>query len=89
MANRSRASVSTVKTWEDLRAITGLGRETIKALIRAGELPGYKLGSRYVIPAAAFEAFCRGEWQANPHPILPEPIQAKPQFLHSMKREAS
>lgn len=63
----------------DLMRVTGLGRDLVKAAIRSGELPGYHVGSRYVVPADAFAAFCRGEWQARPHPIFPHPIKPLPQ----------
>lgn len=57
-----------------LMGATGLGRETVKAAIRTGELPGYLVGSRYTVPREAFERFCRGEWVRDPRPIFTQPI---------------
>lgn len=57
-------------TVSDLVRVTGLGRDTVYAAIRSGELPGYFVGGRYVVPRAAFEAFCRGEWMPQPKPVL-------------------
>lgn len=67
--------------YRDLMAITDLGRETVKAAIRTGELPGYLVGRTYVVPAEAFEAFKRGEWIPQHRPIFSEQITAKPQML--------
>ena len=50
----------------DLQAVTGLGKQTIYAAIEAGELPGYKAGTRYVVPGPAFRAFCEGTWVPLP-----------------------
>ncbi len=55
----------------DLITASGLSRDTVKALIRTGQLPGYKAGRKYVIPADAFDAWCRGEWQPRPVEIAP------------------
>lgn len=61
-------------TIKDLMLITGLGRETVKALIRTGHLPGQKLGQRYVIPRGEFDAFYEGRWESKAKPI--EPVKA-------------
>lgn len=58
----------------DLIVASGLSRDTVKALIRAGQLPGYKAGRKYVIPADAFDAWCRGEWEPRPTPVAPRPV---------------
>ena len=78
---------SDAKSWLDLCRVTGLGRETVKAAIVAGELPGYLIGSRYIVPAEAFDAFCRGEWRPAPRPILAQ--QPNPVFLHSRKERSA
>jgi excisionase family DNA binding protein len=49
--------------YQDLCRVTGKSRQTVCAAIRRGELPGYVVGRSYVVPAEAFHAFCRGEWQ--------------------------
>lgn len=46
----------------DICAVTGLSRASVQEGIRRGELPGYKVGTRYVIPGNAFRAFCEGRW---------------------------
>ncbi len=46
----------------DICAVTGLSRASVQEGIRRGELPGYKVGARYVIPGNAFRAFCEGRW---------------------------
>lgn len=74
--------------YKDLMAITGLGRETVKACIRTGSLPGYLAGRTYVVPVEAFEAFKRGEWVPQHRPIFSEQITAKPQMLHQKERSA-
>ena len=63
------------KTVRELQAITGLSAPTVKAAIRTGELPGYKVGRRYVIPADAFDAFREGRWVPKPRPLSSEPIR--------------
>jgi excisionase family DNA binding protein len=62
--------------YRDLMRVTGLGRDTVKAAIRSGELPGYLVGRTYVVPAEAFEAFCRGAWTPQPRPVLAHPARA-------------
>lgn len=57
----------------DLMAATGLGRDAVKAAIRNGELPGQKIGDRYVIPDAWFRAWERREWIPTPKPEPSEP----------------
>jgi excisionase family DNA binding protein len=95
MANRPRAAAPTNPTEtydprkgvEYLRKATGLGRDTVYAAIRSGELPGNHVGDRYIVPEEAFRAFCRGEWIPIPHPVLSKPAKATtvPTFLHSRK----
>lgn len=60
----------------DLMRITGKGRDTVRAAILSGELPGYKVGRSYIVPKDAFEAFCRGAWVPIPHPVLSHPAKA-------------
>lgn len=61
-------------TVADLMRATGLGRDSVRAALKAGTLPGYKIGKRFVIPAEAFHAFCRGEWKPQPVQIVVTPI---------------
>lgn len=55
----------------DLVTVTGLSRNSVYTAIRLGQLPGFFVGKRVVIPADAFDAFCRGDWQPQPRPIAP------------------
>ncbi len=50
----------------DLCAVTGLGKASVHKGIQRGELPGYKVDGRYVIPGPAFRAFCEGTWEPRP-----------------------
>lgn len=59
------------RTVADLMAVTGLSKNSVYAAIKTGQLPGYHIGKRVVIPGEAFEAFCRGEWQPAPKPMAP------------------
>jgi excisionase family DNA binding protein len=63
------------KTIVDLCAVTGLSRPSVTAAIQRGELLGHKVGAYYVIPAEAFDAFCRGEWVPHPRPQVITPIR--------------
>jgi len=80
------------KTVADLMTVTGLGRDTVRAAIRTGALPGYYVQSNpgnrghYVIPADAFEAFCNGTWQPQLRPIVPQPIRPLPQPTDFVKQ---
>lgn len=73
--------------YEDLMRVTDKCRQTVCKAIREGQLPGYKVGRSYVVPADAFEAFCRGEWE--PRPYVPERITAKPQLLHTREGKSA
>ena len=46
----------------DLCALLGIGKQTAYVGIEAGELPGYKVGGRYVIPGPAFRDLAEGKW---------------------------
>jgi excisionase family DNA binding protein len=61
-------------TVADLQEVTGLGRTAVKAAIVRGELPGSKVGGRYVIPREAFDRYVRGEWVAQPRHIDIQPL---------------
>lgn len=52
-------------TVADLMHVTGLGRETVKSLIRDGRLPGQKLGKKYVIPRGEFDRWYEGRWESR------------------------
>ena len=46
----------------DLCAYLKLGKATVYKAIEAGELPGYKVGNRYVVPGEAFRELQAGRW---------------------------
>ena len=72
------------KTVKDLMTVSGLGRDATKAAIRNGQLPGYVVGSRYVVPDEAFEDFCHGRWTPTPQPVTPIPTHVTP--INPIKR---
>lgn len=39
----------------------GCSEQTVRNLIQSGELPGVKLGKRFYVSRAAFEALIKGE----------------------------
>lgn len=61
----------------DLCKITGLSRASVQEGIRRGELPGYKVGTRYVIPGEAFRALYEGRWMPQVRDEIPadDPIE--------------
>lgn len=69
------------KTVADLVRVTGLNKDTIKACIRTGTLPGYYTGTRYVIPSEAFDRFCRGEWVPQFRPVFTQEIKPIPSLI--------
>ena len=73
----------------DLMEITGLSRNSVVAGIKAGELPGYKVGSVYRVPAEAFERFRRGEWQPHPRRLFPEGVHALPTKDDMLKKRGA
>ena len=75
-------ATATFKTVADLMRVTGLGRDTVRAAIRTGELPGYKVGRQYRVPAEAFDEFCKGRWVPQPRPLSPEPITPQRLLVH-------
>jgi len=83
---------TTPKTVADLMEVTGLGRDSVRAAIRTGSLPGYYVMSDgrdrgvYVIPGDAFEDFKHGRWVATHRPIFTEPITPLPQPEDLMRR---
>lgn len=72
-------------TVKDLEKVTGLQEQAVKRAIIAGQLPGAKVGGRYVIPHDAFVAFCEGHWTAREW-RAPDPIRPIPEMI---KRRAS
>jgi excisionase family DNA binding protein len=48
-------------TIAEAAALTGLSPSTVKARLRDGQLPGRKVGERWVISRAALEAWMNGE----------------------------
>lgn len=49
-------------TIREFQAASGLSKPTIYKMIREGQLPGYKIGSRYVVPRPWFERWLSGDW---------------------------
>ena len=79
------------KTVKDLIAATGLSEPTVLTALACGELPGYRVGKRWVVPDEAFELFCRGEWQPqtrNPFPEGVKPLQPVV-TLHTRKAQTA
>lgn len=79
------------KSWQDLARVCGLGRDSVKAAMMSGELPGVVVGKkpRYIVPAEAFRAFCEGRWMPKPRPVLSQPAKPAPTFLHTRKEKES
>lgn len=50
---------------KDLQRVTGLGRDLVKAGILSGQLPGYRVNTRFIVPDEAFDDFLHGRW--TPH----------------------
>lgn len=65
---------TTPATVADLCAVTGLSERSVRNAIARGDLPGSKVGERYVIPREAFDRYCRGEWVAQPRPVAIRPL---------------
>lgn len=70
--------VPKVVTIREFRIATGLSKPTIYKMIRLKQIPGYKIGTRYVIPRPWFEAFLEGRWTPGEVEGPAEP----PTFLH-------
>lgn len=80
------------KTVDDLVRVSGLGKDLVKAAMCSGELPGYRVGTRYLCPAEAFDDFLHGRWKPIPRPVLAEPATPLPQptdLIRSMKKESA
>jgi hypothetical protein len=58
-----------------MQAVTGLGRDLVKAAILTGALPGCKVGNRYTISHQTFVAFCEGRWVPVHRPVFTEKVQ--------------
>lgn len=84
-----RIGADAPKTVDDLRQVTGLGKDLVRAGIRAGELPGYVVGSRFVIPADAFDDFVHGRWVPKPRPVLPAPATPLPSFIRTRNERSA
>ncbi len=48
-------------TMEEAAKALGISRTSAYALARSGELPVLRLGHRFVVPCAEFDAFLAGE----------------------------
>jgi excisionase family DNA binding protein len=47
-------------TNDEIRALTGLGRDKILELLRAGTIPSVRVGRRYLVTRSHLEAFLAG-----------------------------
>lgn len=47
-------------TVDDMRLITGLSGQTIRAEIRSGNIPACKIGRRWFVPKTQFIAYIQG-----------------------------
>ena len=47
---------------EEVADITKLSKQTIRAELEAGNLPGCRIGRQWVIPKPAFVAYLFGRW---------------------------
>lgn len=84
---KPRTFKSDAVSWQELCRVTGLGRDSVQRAIRNGQLPGGKIGGRYVVPLAAFNDYCHGIWRpANEPTPLPQPTPIDQRFV---VREAS
>ncbi len=72
-------------TVDDLMRVTELGRDSVKSLIRSGDLPGYQLGKKYVVPAEGFRALLASTWKPQPRQITVTNISP----IRTMNRRAS
>ena len=72
-------------TVADLMRVTGLGRDRVKSLIRSGDLPGYQLGKKYVVPAEGFRALLASTWRPQPRHITVTNISP----IRTIDRQAS
>ena len=45
----------------EIQAITGLGRDKVSELLRAGIIPSVRVGRRYLVTRSHLERFLRGE----------------------------
>ncbi len=57
-------------TLPEFAAAIDVCEKTLREAFRRGEIPGYRIGSRIVIPRPAFDAFMRGEWSPEYRPHL-------------------
>jgi excisionase family DNA binding protein len=48
----------------------GVCEKTLRLAFHRGEIPGYQLGNRIVIPRPAFEDFMHGRWSPEYRPHL-------------------
>lgn len=62
----------------EIQRRTGLGRDAVRQAIKAGQLPGYKIGGRYVVPRVWFERWMAGE------PAQPAPDPPRIPFLRKL-----
>jgi len=63
------------KSAKDLMRVTGLSETSVYLALELGELPGYRVGRRWVITDDAFDDFCHGRWQPKPKNPFPHGIK--------------
>lgn len=63
--------MSDVLTTGEAAARLRIHESTVRRGINRGQLPGYRVGDKYVIPSIAFDRFLNGEWQ--PRSATPPP----------------
>ena len=79
-------------TLRDMKVATGLSMKTCAEYIVDGFLPGYKVGSRYIIPAQWADDWLHGRWSpkradAEPAAVPPEVINPS-QFVKRINHQS-
>lgn len=54
--------MSAPRTVADVADALNLHPDTVRAAIRCGDLPGYQVGKKFVIPGDAFDDLIHGRW---------------------------
>lgn len=71
-------------TLDDLVRLTGASRNFCKEMIRAGKLPGEKIGELYVVPDLALHLWRLGMWQPQNQPLDPPSTRVPVPMVHSV-----
>ncbi|MGB3327553.1 MAG: helix-turn-helix domain-containing protein [Thermomicrobiales bacterium] len=69
---------------KDLMRAAGISERTAYAAIKRGELPGYYVGRKVVIPEEAFQAFIQGRWTPSPRPLAIKPVVQSSSLLRKV-----